>query len=303
MTMLGDIIEKIEAKNARHGKKLRKSLSGLEEKFYSEAELFYSKYATFVDKDGKDIDYGIESYLRVVSDYVYEQIRFMQTGEYSCKSFEDAYNKVYNNPEVMEYYMHGLLMTQFLWKHHFEMWKFFRESLNAVPNKIGKYLEIGGGHGLFLDEAIRIFSKDTEYHMVDISKSSLDMAKNFVESKEVKYMLQDIYEYDVDIKYDFITMGEVLEHVERPVELMQQINRLLNDDGYAFITVPTNAPAIDHIYLFEDAAAVRSTFDAAGFEVVQELCAYSDDAERGKKYNVKVPMLYGALLKKTNQTK
>jgi len=296
--MLGNIIEKIEAKNARHGKKLRKSLSGLEEQFYTEAELFYSKYEVFAKEGGKDLDYGIDSYLRVVSDYVYEQIRFMQSGEYSCKSFEDAYEKVYNNPDVMEYYMHGLLMTQFLWKHHFEMWKFFRASLNSVPNKTDKYLEIGGGHGLFLDEAIKIFSEDADYHMVDISKSSLDMAKNFVKGKNVKFMLQDIYEYDVDIKYDFITMGEVLEHVERPVELMQQLNRLLNDDGYAFITVPTNAPAIDHIYLFEDAEAVKNTFDKAGFEVVRELSSYSDDAKRGKKYNVKVPMLYGALIQK-----
>lgn len=299
MTMLNTIIQKIEDKNARHGKKLRKNLVGLEEEFYSEANQFFKKYEVFATKEGKGLDYGIDSYLRVVSDTLYEQIRFMQTGEYSCKSFADAYEKVYDNPEVMEYYMHGLLMTQFLWTHHFDILKFFRKSLNSIDGKVSKYLEIGGGHGLYLDEAMRIFGPDTaNYHMVDISKSSLEMAKSFVEGKGVKYMLQDIYKYDVDTKYNFITMGEVLEHVEKPVELMEQIHRLLKDDGYAYITAPANAPAIDHIYLFENAADIRAIFDKAGFKVVDEISIYTEDAKKAKKFNLKVPMMYGALLQK-----
>lgn len=298
MTMLNTIIEKIEDKNARHGKKLRKNLVGLEDEFYSEANQFFKKYEVFATKEGKDLNYGIDSYLKVVSDTLYEQIRFMQTGEYSCKSFADAYERVYDNPEVMEYYMHGLLMTQFLWKHHFDILKFFRKSLNSIDGKVSKYLEIGGGHGLYLDEAMRIFGGDANYHMVDISKSSLEMAKSFVEGKGVKYMLQDIYKYDVDTKYDFITMGEVLEHVEKPVELMEQIHRLLKDDGYSYITTPANAPAIDHIYLFENAADIRAIFDKAGFKVVDEINIYTEDAKKAKKFDLKVPLMYGALLQK-----
>lgn len=249
--MLDTILDKIEAKNARHGKKLRANLQGFSDEFYQEANTFFSKYKAFSEKEGLGLDFGIDSYLNVVSDTMYEQIRFMQSGEYSCKSFDDAYERVYNNPDVMKYYMHGLLMTQFLWVHHYDILQFFRKSLNSVKRPQNKYLEIGGGHGLYLDEAIRIFGTKLDYHMVDISESSLEMAKNFVEAKDVKFMLQDIYEYNVDTKYDFITMGEVLEHVEKPVELMEQIHRLLNDDGYSFITTPANAPAIDHIYLLK----------------------------------------------------
>jgi 2-polyprenyl-3-methyl-5-hydroxy-6-metoxy-1,4-benzoquinol methylase len=297
MTILESIIEKIEAKNPRHGKKLRTNLTGLEDAFYVEANQFFKKYKAFAKKEGKDIDYGIECYLKVVSDYIYEQIRFMQTGQYSCKSFADAYEKVYNNPEVMEYYMHGLLMTQFLWKHHFDILKFFRKSLNTAT-KVDKYLEIGGGHGMYLDEATRIFKGKTAFHMVDISKSSLDIAKSFVKSKRVEFNLQDIYLYNVAVKYDFITMGEVLEHVEQPVDLMKQIHRLLTDDGYAYITTPANAPAIDHIYLFEDPESVRKVFDEAGFKVIDEMSIFTEDDAKGKKHNIKVPLMYAALLKK-----
>lgn len=299
VTLLDKIIEKIETKNPRHAKKLRKSLTGLEASFYEEADQFYAKYEAFAKKSGKDLDYGIDSYLRMVADYMHEQIRFAQTGEYSCKSFEDAYERVYNNPDVMEYYMHALLMTQYLWVHHYDIWKFFKKSLSSVDKqKVGSYLEIGGGHGLFLDEATRIFSETNVFNMVDISKSSLEMAMDFVESKKVNFKLQDIYEYEVDTNFDFITMGEVLEHVERPVELMQQIHRLLKDDGHAFITTPANSPAIDHIYLFEDSASVRAVFDKAGFEVIDEVSIYTDDPTRAARFNIKVPMLYGALIRK-----
>lgn len=298
MTMLNTIIERIEEKNSRHGKKLRANLTGLSDEFYSEADQFFKSYESFADEVGKDLEFGIESYLKVVSDTLMEQIRFMQTGEYSCKSFDDAYERVYNNPEVMEYYMHGLLMTQFLWAHHFDILKFFRSSLSGIDKEVKKYLEIGGGHGLYLEEAIRIFGARNEYHMVDISKSSLEMAKSFVKSSDVKFMLQDIYEYDVDIKYDFITMGEVLEHVEKPVELMQQIHRLLSDDGYSYITAPANAPAIDHISLFESSDDIRKIFTKAGFTVVDDISIYTEDTKKAERLGLKVPMMYGALIKK-----
>jgi len=297
MSLLENILEKVESKNPRHGKKLRNSLSGLDDDYYQNAESFFKRYQSFAENNGKTLDYGVNSYLKVVSDTLYEQIRFHQTGEYSCKSFQDAYDRVYNNPDVMEYYMHGLLMTQFLWKHHYSILNFFRDTLPGLKQNISNYLEIGGGHGLYLSEAMRLLKDDTEFHMVDISTSSLDMAKQFVGTGKVKYMLQDIYKYEKDSSYEFITMGEVLEHVEDPLGLMQQIHRLLKDDGYAFITAPANAPAIDHISLFESADDIREIFKNAGFKVVKDLALYTEKAKKGTE-NVKIPLMYGALIKK-----
>jgi len=292
------ILQDIEQKNPRHAKKLKTKLTGLEPEFYENADIFYEKYIAFVQKSGKDLGYGVDSYLRVVSDTLYEQIRFMQTGEYSCKSFEDAYNRVYNNPKVMEYYMHGLLMTQFLWHHHYSILKLFRKVLPTFKGKVKKYLEIGGGHGLYLKEAIEFLGEENEYHMVDISKSSLDMAKEFVENPAVTFMLQDIYKYEVDGYYDFVTMGEVLEHVEKPVELMKQINRLLKPEGYAWITTPANAPAIDHISLFTSRQDIVDIFNKADFEVLEDISLYTEDVTVERAIELKIPMMYGALLKK-----
>jgi len=296
--LLETIVNQIQEKNPLHAKKLKSNISSMDESFHNEAEVFFQRYIEFAKVSGYDLNFGIDSYLKVISDQVVEQVGFLRTGEYSCKSFEDAYNRVYNNHEVMTYYMHGLLMSQFLWVHHHGILNYFRKNLPSFSKEVTNYLEIGGGHGLYLSEAINIFSEDCEFTMVDISKSSLDMGRNFVRNEKVKFILEDIYKYSNYRKFDFITMGEVLEHVEDPVALMCQVNRLLSDNGTAFITVPANAPAIDHIYLFENENDILEVFDKAGFKVINKIIQYSEDLPKEKLIKFKVPMMYGALLKK-----
>lgn len=290
------IVEDISAKNPIHGKRLRKALDGLHDEFYDNAEAFFVNYEKFATSEGKDLTFGIDSYLRMLSDMMNEYLNFARTGEYTCKSFDDAYEKVYNNPDVMEYYMHGLLMSQYLWKHHHSMVNFFKDGLKSYNPK--RYLEIGGGHGLYLSKAIEQFGDSPYYEMVDISKSSLEMAKSFVPHKNITYKLQNIYDYNLDSLFDFITMGEVLEHVEDPVSLLTALGKLLTDDGTVFITTPTNAPAIDHIYLFRNAKEIEDVIEKSGFRVIEKLGVYSEDVsdEEGEKRNI--AMLYGAFLKK-----
>lgn len=290
------IVEKIAEKNIRHGKKLRKQLGNLSDDYYANADLFFEKYERFAATQGKKLDYGIESYLKMLSDMFEEYLHFARTGEYSCKSFDDAYKKVYNNPDVMEYYMHGLLMSQYLWKHHHDIMLFFQDSIGKYETK--RYLEIGGGHGLYLSKAMEIFGSDVYYEMVDISKSSLEMARSFNAGKTVTFKLQNIYDYELKEKFNFITMGEVIEHVEDPVSILKALGELLTEDGTAFITTPTNAPAIDHIYLFKNEKEIEDVIDAAGFKVKEKLSVYSEDVSREEGERRNIALLYGAFISK-----
>ena len=291
------IIDYISERNLRHGKKLKKQLRGLSDEYYVTAEAFFSNYIQYIEKDGKSLEYGIDSYLKMLTDMFNEYLIFARTGEYSCKSFEDAYKKVYNNPDVMEYYMQGLLMSQYLWKHHHAMLKFFQSTLPRY--KATRYLEIGGGHGLYLDQAMKLFGSDCYYEMVDISESSLKMAKTFINNDSITFKLQDIYEYKLEEPFDFITMGEVMEHVEDPISILKALGNLLSNDGTAFITTPTNAPAIDHIYLFRNEEEIEDIIRKSGFEIKEQLSVYSEDVtpEEGKKRNI--ALLYGAFIQKT----
>ncbi len=296
--LLEEIISKIEVLNPRHTKKLRKNIKSLDADYFAMADSFLEKYQQFLVSVDKNLDYVIESYLRMNSDVMYEQIRFMETGKYSSSSFEEVNKRVYNNPEVMEYYIHGILLSQVLWAHHYKMFSFFIKNLPAYKDKIKNYLEIGGGHGLFISEAIKKLNPDTNFDMVDISSSSISIAKKFIQDDKVNYILSDILEYNTNKKYDFITMGEVLEHVEEPLKLLKRLSELVADNGYIYITVPANGPTIDHIYLFRNADEIRELIHAAGLEVVNEINVYVEDVSKEVAEEQKITLMYGAFLKK-----
>ena len=295
---LNYIIDKIKVKNARHGKKLTQSLTTMPQEFLLAAEDFFGNYEKFALANGKTLEYGIESYLKMIADMMYEYVQFARTGEYTCKSFEDAYKRVYSNPEVMEYYMHGLLFSQFLWKHHYTVLNFFSDNLPVYTSDTKSYLEIGGGHGLYLSNAMHVIGKDSTYDMVDISESSLNMAKSFVTQPGVNFTLADIYDYEPAQKFDFITMGEVLEHVEDPIRLLSRLGELVSDTGTIFITTPTNAPAIDHIYLFRNEQEIVNMIESSGFVVEKSIAVFSEDVDKEEGAKRNIALLYGAFIKK-----
>jgi 2-polyprenyl-3-methyl-5-hydroxy-6-metoxy-1,4-benzoquinol methylase len=292
------ILKKIASKNHLHSKKLEKSLAQMDSNYFEQANAFLSKYEKLLLEEKKTIDYAIECYLNMLADVNYESVQFLQTGEYSSKSFKEVNARVYANPEVMEYYMHGLLLSQFLWIHHYKILLFFDEIIHSNRTNINSYLEVGGGHGLYISEAINIINRPISFVLADISQSSLAISQKMINNSAVNYILTDIFEFNSEQKFNFITMGEVLEHVEDPVALLKKLHTLLNNNGKLFITTPTNAPAIDHIFLFRNADEIRDIINQAGFQIEEEKCIYSEDMplEKLQKYNVS--MMYAGLLSK-----
>jgi 2-polyprenyl-3-methyl-5-hydroxy-6-metoxy-1,4-benzoquinol methylase len=290
------IVEQISARNILHGKKLQKNIGNLDAAFFSRAEIFFNKYLRLLELQGQTIDYSIDCYLQMLADVNYESVQFIQTGEYSSKSFAEVNERVYSKPEVMEYYMHGLLLSQFLWPQHYNILLFFNKIILKNGRNIAHYLEVGGGHGLYISEAIAAMGHTSQYELVDISQSSIAIARAMINHEAVSYIHSDIFNFQPGSTYDFITMGEVLEHVEDPLMLLKKLHSLLNPEGKLFITTPTNAPAIDHIYLFNNAEEIRVLIKSAGFEIESESCIYSEDvsAEVAEKY--KVSMMYAAVL-------
>lgn len=297
------IIAQISDKNKFHSKKILQNSAKFDEVYVNRANEFLNKYTQLLKNDGKTLDYAIDCYLKMIADVHYESIHFIQTGEYTSKSFDEVNQRVYNNPDVMEYYMHGLLLSQFLWPHHYDILIYFNEIINKNKSSISNYLEVGGGHGLYISEAIKIIGADEKFDLVDISESSLNIAKKMIASDKVNYILSDVFKYLPTHKYDFITMGEVLEHVEDPIGLLKKLNSLLSDNGKLYITTPTNAPAIDHIYLFNNADDIRKVIFEAGFIIEEEKCIFSEDVSKEKAEKYKISMMYVGVLRKNNDLK
>ncbi|KHJ37507.1 bifunctional 3-demethylubiquinone-9 3-methyltransferase/ 2-octaprenyl-6-hydroxy phenol methylase [Pedobacter glucosidilyticus] len=292
----------IKEENPIHYKKALKNINELKkDDFFERATTFLDKYDLLLKNKGKNRKYAIDCYLKLLADYTHEGLIFRETGKYSSTSFEEVNKRVYANPEIMQYYMHGLLVSQFLWKHHYVLLKYYIENL-AHYATAKSYLEIGGGHGLYVNEAINSFSEDTTFDVVDISESSINMAKHFVDNERVNFIHTDIFDFHPKVQYDFITMGEVLEHVEEPVKLLLKVKALLKPSGTLFLTTPTNAPAIDHLYLFRNYQDILAVVQQAGFCVENEIKVYAENVSEEIAAEFKITMMFGGFLKPQSAT-
>lgn len=298
MNKLDYILNRINSKSPLHSKKLKKNFAKFDDLYYARANEFLDKYIIWLKEENKTLDYAIDCYLQMISDMNYETVQFLRSGEYTSKSFEEVNKRVYDNPDVMEYYMNGLLLSQFLWSHHYEVLTYFDKIIKQSSSAITNYLEVGGGHGLYISEAINEIGNQTKYDLLDISESSINVAKKMIQNDDVTYIHSDIFDYNPETKYDFINMGEVLEHVEDPIKLLKKLYSLLTENGRLFITTPTNAPAIDHIYLFKNAEEIRNIISLAGFNIVDEFCVYSEDVTPERAEKLKIAMMYASLLSK-----
>lgn len=239
------------------------------------------------------------SYLKMISDMRIEGLSFKKTGLYSCKSQHDANVKVYSNSAVMDYYMDALLMSQILWAHHFEMLIYFKQMLAAPLFKdIESVLDIGPGHGFFSFLTLEELPALKRSEIVDISESSLAMTKAILGDKGgmINYYKKDIFDYSSSEKYDLIILGEVLEHLDDPLSILVQLRKLLSSNGHLWITTPTNAPALDHVYLFKNKEEIEELLLKAKFKIVQSHGIYAEEVKPAIAERYKISYLYGALL-------
>ena len=294
--MLSVVLDGIERADSMHGRKLRKRLSSLGEGYQARAEAHFSAYDQAMRLEGKSISFGLECYLQMCSDMQLERLNFLRSGRYANTSYKEVEKRIYGNPRIMDYHMHGLAMAQFLWVEQYERLNFFCENLPRFTETARTYLEIGGGHGLYAKEALLRLHPECSVDIVDISESSLKLAKQLIGPSRIRYTLSDVFEYQPGEKYNFITMAEVIEHVEQPADLLRRVGHLLQSGGAAFITTPINAPMIDHIYLFSNPQEIRELFASCGFRIATEKIVPSEDFPEPKAIAQRIPIMYAAFL-------
>lgn len=232
-------------------------------------------YLGFGVAAGLDIPYLAECYDLIVKDTLREQMYFMRHGRYRYSSFEEVANSVYFDDEYMRKYMHGLALTSYLWPNHRALHRYFIEQLPTTQQ--GNYLEIGPGHGMYMASAMRKTAYG-QFDGIDISPTSVEMTNDVLGSgrfgkfDNYRVFEQDFLDGDIESgSYSAVVMGEVLEHVEEPGVFLETIARIATDDAFIFITTPINAPAIDHIYLFESWDDIETLVRGAGLKVTDKL--------------------------------
>lgn len=266
--IIQQFLSRVESRNELQKKALSKVLANLsiEEKDKLEQVLEY-----YIEKYG--FDYTVESYLILIEDTLRETKYFVEHGHYRCSTFEEVSQNVYFNDDYMSKYMLGLAISGYLWTTHLKMHRNFVTILAQVKEG-NQYLEIGPGHGQHFLEAVNT-QKFNNYLGIDLSpasvKNTIDFVERFVKKDEkhnYQVLCKDFFELENEDQFDMIVMGEVLEHVEKPQKLLQKLYQVLSENGRAYITVPVNAPAIDHIYLFRTVEEVKDMVCQCGFKII-----------------------------------
>src|ERR1700742_593731 len=109
------ITRRIAGLNPVHSKKLQKNEAFFNNDRYRElSDDFFERYLPILHSEGHDLDYAIDCYLKMLADVAAETVDFVRTGCYNSTTFTEVNARVYAHPQVMEYYMHGLMLSQFL---------------------------------------------------------------------------------------------------------------------------------------------------------------------------------------------
>ena len=275
----------------------------VDEIYYDRAEQFSKNFQKYLETQNATLDTATKAYLKMCADMMISHLYFYKHNKYPLSEQKDAFEKVYDNASEMKSYVYGIAVSQFLWSTHYAMYSFFIKEIQKKDLKIKNYLEIGCGHGLFLFEAIKRFKDKTNFEIVDISKTSIEITKSIInylvkDKININYNLQDILNYKFNKKFDFIEMGEVLEHVDTPGLLLQSIRNILSEDGKLFMSTCVDCPTIDHVYHFKSVKDIEEMIKKAGLKIDNKKILPVEDLPMDEIIKRKITINYCALLSK-----
>lgn len=226
---------------------------------------------------GFEYEAAVAAFVTACAEFLRLQRQLERTGKYPCSSFDQARRTVYDDPRVMLHtYLNSLLLSQALWINHFRLFDFFCRrycAADPAPEK-GRVLEVPVGTGLYLSEFVAR-NPGWEAVGIDLSRSSIEFARQVLSvhggsGANVTLQQQDVFDAPASHRFDRIICGELLEHVERPEELLRKLGALLAPGGRVFLTTAIWAAEPDHVYLFESAAQVREMLERH-FRLEEEL--------------------------------
>lgn len=228
--------------------------------------------------DDESMATAVAGYSRFALDALRLQTQFEKVGAYAPKSYAAVTESVYANIEYMTAcYLPGLVLSDYLWPHHYRQLRFFEAVYVADMARRGadRFYDVGVGTGIYSRIALAGAPTTTGIG-IDISPSS----KAFSERHIAAFGLADRYTVELSdillephVPVDWLVCVEVLEHLDDPAQFLAALRGMLRQGGRAFIGTALNAANADHIYLYRTTDEVKDQLAAAGFLVEQYLCA------------------------------
>ncbi len=244
----------------------------------------------------------VRSYVVLSLEFLKLQRQLEETGRYLLSTEREAKERVYHNEDVFgSYYLSGLLLSEALWPNHYRLGTNFTESFVPLLPPSARLLEGGVGTGYYLS-LLFTHCPGVNYEGFDLSDYAIEFAQQFAFGRGGTHPNAKFFNCDItkqlerpQASYDAIILGEVLEHVEKPDQLLRELARVARPEAPMFMTTVIFAANIDHIYLFEKADDIRNLISKTEWRIDREwiLPIYPDDEPEMEKR----PMNYGALLR------
>lgn len=235
---------------------------------------FEGELAKFFGGDAAALTRATDGYGAFALDALKLQKVFDKERQYRPKRYEDVAAAVYHSQQYMfDLYLPGILLSQFLWPHHYRQLLFFRERFIPLARKLSPkaFFDVGVGTGFYSKEMLERLP-GVRGSGFDISEHSLahtwKMLERWGYAERYERHRQDILLLDAPPQADCITSVEVLEHLEDPPAFLRGLHRMLRPGGLGYLTAAVNAPNADHIYLYTCGDDVAREIRAAGFTIV-----------------------------------
>lgn len=224
---------------------------------------------------------AIRGYAEFSLDGMRHQEFFEAHGRYRWSQSKEIQEKFYENEEyMMKKYLPGILMSHYLWPHHFKILTFFRtEVLPSLEPAPELFYDVGLGPGMYSRETLRAFPQ-VRGKGFDISRYSIAFTRKVLEAfglaDRYGFVHGDIFTVELpDSMADFVVSHEVLEHLEEPARFCRILHDLVKPEGYAYITAALNAGLSDHIYLFRSPDEVEAILSQAGWKILKKQFEYA----------------------------
>ena len=255
-----------------------------------EAE-FEETLSLVLDKEEGMLTNAAKGYVNFALDALRLHKRFERELRYINKTYEEVAKTVYHNKDYMfNLYLPGILLSQYLWPHHYNQLQFFRREFVPLVHEANSkiFADVGIGTGFYSRQTL---AADLECTGVgfDISEHSISYAKKQIQAfgfqNRWTVRKQNILTDIPEEKFPFVISVEIIEHLEDPVSFMKGIKSILLPGGFAFITAAITAPNADHIYLYQSCDDVKAELLQAGFQI----CKYQEDIAYSPKGDEPVP--------------
>jgi len=185
-----------------------------------------------------------------------------------------------------------------LWPNHLKVFDFYRREFLGQA-KDDRHLEIGPGHGLLLHYAAK--SLRGEIAAWDVSQTALERTRKCLTTLGSAAAVRlDVRDATTPIpggspRCTTIVLSEILEHLERPADLLGRMAALLSPDGLVFINAPVNSPSIDHIFLFRSPEELIRLVEDAGLRIrstcIAPAAGYSEQLARKVKTTISCALI------------